>query len=154
MKDIHPGFSQRSLDLMYVNGLESLGSTLDVKFHFIAFVKTFVTVSDDCFEMDEYVFAVATGNETKTFGSIEPLDCSLFHGTNPFDVCCTDSFGEVYACFVCFITTRSRNHIFRHDCRFELCWRYYLLQDFIGAKACSQLEASPRGKKSITTVYC
>jgi hypothetical protein len=31
--------------------------------------------------MDEYVFAILTCDETKTLGSVEPFDCSLFHGT-------------------------------------------------------------------------
>jgi hypothetical protein len=88
---------------VHVNGLESLRSLFDVELHLIAFVETLIAVTNYCFIMDENIFAVTAGNETKTFGSIEPLDCSLFHGTNPFDVCCTDSFGAVYACFVCFI---------------------------------------------------
>jgi hypothetical protein len=34
--------------------------------------------------VDEYIFAALTWNETKTFGSIKPFDCSFFHGTYPF----------------------------------------------------------------------
>ena len=31
--------------------------------------------------MDENVFAILTRDETKALGSVEPFDCSFFHGT-------------------------------------------------------------------------
>jgi hypothetical protein len=34
--------------------------------------------------MDEYIFAICTRNKSKALSSVEPFDCSFFHGTNPF----------------------------------------------------------------------
>jgi hypothetical protein len=69
-------------------------------------------------------------------------------------VCCTDSFGAVYACFVCFITTRYNTWVFRHNYCFELLLATLPSAGFYRCIGMFVAEASPRGKKSITTVYC
>jgi hypothetical protein len=48
--------------------------------------------------MDEYIFAICARNKSKAFSSVEPLDCSFFHGTNPFlKKLSRSTVGSVYA---------------------------------------------------------
>ncbi len=67
-----------------VRRLEPLGPLFDVELNLIAFIQCFIPGADDRPEMDEHVFATRALNETEAFGSVEPLDCSFFHGTCPF----------------------------------------------------------------------
>ena len=64
--------------------LQAFRSCLDFELHLVAIVQGFVPVADNRLIMDEYIFAIGARNKSKTFCSVEPLDCSFFHGTNPF----------------------------------------------------------------------
>jgi hypothetical protein len=54
---------------------------LDFELDLIALVQSAIALTTNCLEMDEYVFAILTGDESEAFGSVEPFDCSFFHGT-------------------------------------------------------------------------
>jgi hypothetical protein len=43
--------------------------------------------------MNKDVLAVRAGDEAKTLGVVEPLHCSLFHGTAPYICYCTSATG-------------------------------------------------------------
>ena len=58
----------------------------DLEVHLIAFVQGFVSLADDFLEVDEHIFARFTLNESEALGSVEPLHCPFFHGTDPLDV--------------------------------------------------------------------
>jgi len=75
---------QTNLDLLYVCGLQTLRSLLDIELNLVTLVQGTVAITTDRLKMDEYVFAVLTSDKAKTLGSIEPFDCSFFHGTLPF----------------------------------------------------------------------
>jgi len=67
-----------------VHCLQAFWSCLDFELHFVAIVQGFVPITNNRLVMDEHVFAICTRNKSKTLSSIEPFDCSFFHGTNPF----------------------------------------------------------------------
>jgi hypothetical protein len=67
-----------------IHCLQALWSRLDLELHFVAIVQGFVPITNNRLIMDEYIFAIRTGNKSKAFSSVEPFDCSFFHGTNPF----------------------------------------------------------------------
>jgi hypothetical protein len=66
------------LDLGYVFSLEALGSLLDFKLDKLAFVQRFVSIHLDRGEVNEDVLSRLALDETIPFGSIEPLDHTLF----------------------------------------------------------------------------
>ena len=72
------------LHLGYVHCLQALRSRLDFELHFVAVVQGFVPITNNRLVMDEHIFAICTRNKSKALSSIEPFDCSFFHGTNPF----------------------------------------------------------------------
>jgi len=67
-----------------VHCLQALRSGLDFELHFVAIVQGFVPVTNNRLVMDEHIFAICARNKSKAFSSVKPLDCSFFHGTNPF----------------------------------------------------------------------
>jgi hypothetical protein len=67
-----------------VHCLQALRTRLDFKLHFVAIVQGLIPVANDRLVMDEDIFAICARNESKAFSSVKPLDCSFFHGTNPF----------------------------------------------------------------------
>jgi hypothetical protein len=64
--------------------LGALGTLRDLEADFVSFVQGLVPVSHNLAKVDEDIVARFTGDETVAFGSVEPLYCSLFHGTDPF----------------------------------------------------------------------
>lgn len=81
-----------------VHCLQALRSRLDFELHFVAIVQRLVPVANNRFIMDEYIFAICARNKSKTFSAVEPLDCSFFHGTNPFlKKLPRSTIGSVYA---------------------------------------------------------
>jgi len=69
----------------HVGRLHPFGTALDLELHLIAFVQRLVgAVADDRVEMYEHVVAARALNESITLGSVEPFDCSFFHGNDPF----------------------------------------------------------------------
>lgn len=72
------------LHLGNVHCLETFRSLLDFKLHFVTVVQGFVPFANDRLKMHEYIFAACARNESKPLSAVEPFDCSLFHGTNPF----------------------------------------------------------------------
>jgi len=75
---------QTNSDFLYVRGLQTLRSLLDIELNLVALIQRAVAISTDRLKMDENVFAVLTSDEAKALGSVEPFDCSFFHGTLPF----------------------------------------------------------------------
>ena len=69
-------FQLEDLDVLC---LPTLRATLHVEADGLAFLQRTEPVRLDGREVNEYVFAVLTRNEAKTFVAIEPLNCSLFH---------------------------------------------------------------------------
>jgi hypothetical protein len=76
--EMHP------LHLGNVHCLETLRPLLDFKLHFVTVVQGLVPIADNRLKMHEYIFAACARNESKPLSTVEPFDCSLFHGTNPF----------------------------------------------------------------------
>ena len=72
------------LNFRNVHCLQALRSCLDFELHLVAIVQGFVPITNYRFVMDEYIFAICARNKSKALSSIEPFDCSFFHGTNPF----------------------------------------------------------------------
>lgn len=56
----------------------------DIELHTVTVIEVLEPVTGDLSVMHKDILAVFTGNESKSFGSVEPLYCSLFHGTVPF----------------------------------------------------------------------
>src|SRR4051812_20464451 len=72
------------LESLYVLCLEALGALHDVELHSLAFLKALESVGLDGREVNEYVFAILTADESKSLCIVKPLYCSLFH----FSVTC------------------------------------------------------------------
>jgi hypothetical protein len=75
------------LDCFYIQCLQTLRSLLDIEFHSIALVKRLVAVSNNCFEVYEYIFRILAGDESETLCCIKPLDCSCFHELSFVYIC-------------------------------------------------------------------
>jgi len=58
----------------YIACLKTLGTLLNGEFDLLAFFKIAVSVSRDGGIVHEYIFPTIAGNETITFGSVEPFD--------------------------------------------------------------------------------
>jgi len=70
-----PAFSKFSLDFYDICGFGAFGAVNHFKCHFLTLGQGFKTLALDVAEVDENVSAVFFGNESKSFGVIEP-----FHG--------------------------------------------------------------------------
>jgi hypothetical protein len=73
-----------NLDFLYVRGLKTLGSLLDIKLDLVALVQGSIAFTTNSLKVDENIFAVLTSDEAEALGSVEPFDRSFFHGTLPF----------------------------------------------------------------------
>ena len=82
--EVKPSFV-RSADRADIGRLKTFGALFDLELDLIAFIQIAVSFTDDGFVVHEHIFAIGTGNEAETFGSVELLDGSFFHGTHPFD---------------------------------------------------------------------
>ena len=71
----HLGSGLSEVDLL---GLETLGPAFHDKSDFGAFVERAVTGCLNSRKMDEYILAIFTSQESKSFGRVEPLYCSCF----------------------------------------------------------------------------
>jgi hypothetical protein len=58
----------------YITGLKTLGAFFNGEFNLLAFFEVAISIALDCREMDKYIFSTFAGNETLTFGSVEPFD--------------------------------------------------------------------------------
>jgi hypothetical protein len=76
------GFVER-LELYDVGCLGALGRFDDVELHLLALGERLEAAVLNVAEMNEHVSATFTGNEAKTFGIIEPLHGSGYHGELP-----------------------------------------------------------------------
>lgn len=65
-------------------GLEAFGAFFDFELNLVAFIQGLKAFAVNGLEMNENVFTAFALDETKTFGFIEPLHDSLFHGVSPF----------------------------------------------------------------------
>ena len=74
----------RRSDLCDLRRLGALGTLRDFEANFVSLVQGLIPVSHNLAKVDEDIVARLTGDETVAFGSVEPLYCSLFHGTDPF----------------------------------------------------------------------
>src|ERR1700681_3513744 len=64
---------------------KALGTLQELEFHGFALVESPVAIFLDSGKVDKDVFSGRALNEAITFGSVEPLDCSLlFHKCNSF----------------------------------------------------------------------
>ena len=81
-----PGFVSRAtpLDLCNVSCLQALRAAFKLELNLVALVQVLVPVTCDGFVVYEHIFATRTRNETEALGSVEPLYCTLFPGTDPF----------------------------------------------------------------------
>jgi len=70
---------------------KALWTFQELKFHGLAFVESSVAILLNCGKVDKDVFSGRALNEAISFGSVEPLDCSLlFHKCNSFRLSFTD----------------------------------------------------------------
>ena len=67
------------LQNLNVFGLPSLGAALHFEADRLTFLQRTEPVRLNGRKMNEYIFAILPGDETKTFGIVKPLYCSLFH---------------------------------------------------------------------------
>jgi hypothetical protein len=70
-----------SLDFADVRSLQTLRAFLNIELYGVTFIQVSVPFADNRFEVHKYILTAVARNEAITFGSIEPLDCSLLHGT-------------------------------------------------------------------------
>jgi hypothetical protein len=61
--------------------LKTFGAAFDFELDLIAFFEVFVPIACDGFKVDKNIFSAITCDEAETFSSVEPFDCSFFHGT-------------------------------------------------------------------------
>ncbi|AMO49917.1 Cold shock-like protein cspE [Enterobacter sp. FY-07] len=65
-------------DSSYVNCSRAFLTVLNFKLNVLAFGQSFETVTLDCREVYEHIFAaISRSNETKTFGLVEPLNLTF-----------------------------------------------------------------------------
>jgi len=80
--------SARGRDVLHalnVCGLEAFRSLGEVELHCLALIQASVSVLLDSREMNEHILARGTLDESVTFGSVKPLDCTfLSHNLTPF----------------------------------------------------------------------
>ena len=76
---------EKALRFRYARGLQTFRPADNLEADDVAFVEGFVPVTDDFFEMHKDILASFACNKTEAFGSVEPLYCSFFHGTDPFN---------------------------------------------------------------------
>jgi len=74
---------EAGLDCGDVLGLETLGTLADFKFDQLPFVQGLVAVHLDRGEVHENIFTRLALNESVPFGSVKPLDDTLFSGQLP-----------------------------------------------------------------------
>lgn len=67
---------KNSSRFLNVGSLGSLGALYDLKFDWISFLKSAITVSDDRRIVNENIWAIFAPDEAVSFGIIEPLDSS------------------------------------------------------------------------------
>jgi hypothetical protein len=72
------------LDFRHALGAKAFRPVLDIEFDLVPLIEVPVTVTNDRFVMDEHIVPRLSADKAKSFGLIEPLDCSAFHGTYPF----------------------------------------------------------------------
>jgi hypothetical protein len=66
------------LDDSDVLGLQAFLALRNGELYALSFFQIAVTITNDGIEVDEYIFATCTFNETVAFATIEPFDCTLF----------------------------------------------------------------------------
>ena len=71
------------LELYNVGCLGAFGRVDNVERDVLTFGQGFESAVLNVAEMDEYIAAIFTRNETKTLGIIEPLYCTIFHDELP-----------------------------------------------------------------------
>ena len=80
------GFSHRvlsNLSSLDVGSLLAFRALRDFELNFLTFFEGLETVHVDCGEVSEQIFAaVIWSDEAKTFGIIEPLNCTCCHKKN------------------------------------------------------------------------
>src|SRR6266436_5690481 len=79
----------RRLDRGNVLSLKAFRALFHFKLHGLPFVKGLVAVHGNRREVHENIFSGLALNETKAFGGIEPLHCSLFLHFSPSLKCPT-----------------------------------------------------------------
>lgn len=73
----------RSLTCLDVGSLLAFRALRDFELNFLTFFEGLETVHVDCGEVSKQIFAaVIWGDEAKTFGIIEPLNCTCCHKKN------------------------------------------------------------------------
>jgi hypothetical protein len=72
-----------SLEFYNIGCLGALGRVDNVELHFLAFGQRLKAAVLNVAEMNEYITALFAGNESKTFGIIEPLHSTFFHDELP-----------------------------------------------------------------------
>src|SRR5258708_40117174 len=97
----------RRLDRRNVFSLKAFGALFHFKLHSLPFVEGLVAVHGNRGEVHENIFSRLALNETKAFGGIKPLHCSLFLHFSPSLAC---PKGQEFTVFV-----------LRIDLRFLLC---------------------------------
>lgn len=75
---------QLGLDLCHVRCLQAFRAAFELELNLVALVQVLIAVACNGLVVYEHIFATRTRNETEAFGSVEPLHCTLFHGTDPF----------------------------------------------------------------------
>jgi hypothetical protein len=71
------------LELYDIGCLGALGRVDNVELHLLAFGERLEAAILNVAEMHEHISACFAGNESKTFGIIEPLNRTCFHGELP-----------------------------------------------------------------------
>jgi hypothetical protein len=73
-----------ALDFANVGCLETFWASLELELNLVTLVQILIAVTGNGLVVHEHVFATRTRNKPEAFGSVEPLYCTLFHGTDPF----------------------------------------------------------------------
>jgi len=71
------------LQLYNIGCLGAFGRVDNVELHLLAFSQRLKAAVLNVAEMNEHIAALFARNESKTFGIIEPLYCTCFHGELP-----------------------------------------------------------------------